>query len=301
MLETHLARHIATQRRNIPVMPEERLTKSQRQEAAREKARVQREEQIKKQRRTRLAIQLGVVVGVLGIAALITALVINLARSSSNGAIADGPANMISDGIVIGKGLVAERTAALNSSASPTDAAAHTENRLIVYLDYQCPNCANFEATNGSQIEGWVKSGKITLEIRPISFLDRSSLNEYSSRAANAAACVANYAPDSFFTFNTAMFNNQPEEGTSGPTNSDIVALIESVTGTTNTELASCVTSGTYASWVTQATDRGIGQPNEYGLTVTGTPGVFFNGTAVSGNITTDASVLAAAVSSAIG
>lgn len=282
-------------------MPQQQPSKSQRQTAAREKARQQREEELSRKKRRRLITQLSVVGGVVLVAVLVTALIINGFNSvSSSASTATGPQNMISDGIVIGPGLVAQRTDANDASASPSDAAANTTNRLVVYLDYQCPNCEEFEATNETQIQQWVNSGKITLEIRPISFLDKSSKNEYSSRAANAAACVANYAPDSFFAFNTAMFNNQPTEGTAGPTNDDINTLITSVIGSTNSDLASCVTNGTYSSWVTQATNRGIGQPNEYGLAVTGTPAVFFNGTAVSGSITTDASVLAAAVASAV-
>lgn len=284
-------------------MPEDKLTKSQRQQAAREKARVQREEYLKSQKRKRIAIQASVAVGAVAVIAVIALLVVNVIRPASTST-ASGPSNMVSDGIVIGQDLVAERSAANGASASPTDAASSASNRLIVYLDYQCPNCANFEATNGSQIESWVKSGKVTLEVRPLSFLDKSSANKYSSRAANAAACVANYAPDSFFAFNTAMFNNQPEEGTAGPTNADIIALIESVVGSDSasaSDISSCVNAGTYSDWVEQATDRGIGQPNEYGLSVTGTPAVFFNGEAVSGNITVDATVLAAVVKAAIG
>ncbi len=281
-------------------MPEERNTKSQRQAAAREKARIEREEHLKKQKRRRIAIQSGVVVGIIAVAIVIVVFVVNIARPGTS-SVSAGPQNMISDGIVIGADLVAVRTGAITASTAASDQAASTPNRLVVYLDYQCPNCADFEATNNSQIEQWVTSGEVTLEIRPLSFLDKSSQNEYSSRAANAAACVANYEPDKFFAFNTAMFANQPSEGTAGPSNSEINALIQSVTGSTSSELSSCVTGGTFSGWVADATKRGIGSPNKFGLTVTGTPGVFFNGQAVTGAITTDATVLAAAVSSAIG
>ncbi len=288
-----------TLQRNSTSMPESKLTKSERQAAAREKARQQREEMRRKQKRRRILIQSSVLVGIIAVAAIVTIVVMNAVRPSS--ASTAGPANMISDGIVIGAGLTAERTDAIEAGGSATDAAAGTENRLIIYLDYQCPNCGDFEATNGAQIEEWVSSGDVTLEIRPLSFLDSASQNNYSSRAANAAACVANYEPDSFFTFNTAMFNNQPDEGTAGPTNSEIYALITGVTGTENSDLESCVMNETYSGWVEDATDRGIGDPNEFGLSVSGTPAVFFNDTAVSGSITTDASVLASVVNAAIG
>ena len=65
-------------------------------------------------------------------------------------------------------------------------------NPVVVTLteDFQCPVCRNFEQGSGAFLEGLVEHGDITINYRPISFLDRSSTNGYSSRAANAAMCV---------------------------------------------------------------------------------------------------------------
>ena len=274
-------------------MPATSQSKAARQEAAREKARQQRHATEKRARRRRLILQIGVVVVVIGIVAVTTIGIIASQRSAT-GSSADGPANMISDSIVIGTGLVAQRTVANGTSQSPSpQPAASGENRLVIYVDQQCPGCRNFEATNASNIEKWVSAGTFTLEIHPLSFLDRSSLNKYSSRAANAAACVANYAPDKYFEFNTAMFANQPDEGTAGPTNKEIASLVDQVTGT-NADITSCITGGTYSNWVTAATARGMTQTglNYWGQTVTGTPTAYYNGTLVDSNAMTDATVL---------
>lgn len=265
------------------------LSKAQRQEIVRENARKQREHDKQRSRRTRIMIQSGVVVAVVAVAIVAVILVSNAVRPSGT---ATGPANMISDSVVIGASEVTQRTVANSAGQSPS-AQAPTDGvkRLTVYLDYQCPWCKTFEATNGAQIENWLKSGKISLEIHPLAILDKSSPNRYATRAANAAACVANFAPDHYFEFNTAMFARQPDEGTAGPTNSELASFVQLVTGE-NADIASCITGETYTDWVGQATKRGWGNPNTFSQVVTQTPTIYLNNTQVDGNAATDASIL---------
>ncbi len=85
-----------------------RLTKNQRREDAREKARIMREEQKKKDRRNKIFIQGGIILGSLAIIALVTVLILNAIRPAG-----PGPLNMLSDGLKVGQGQVAATTPAL--------------------------------------------------------------------------------------------------------------------------------------------------------------------------------------------
>lgn len=253
-----------------------KMTKNQRREAAREKARQLREEQKKKDRRNKIFLQGGIAVLVLAIAALVTVIIVSTVRPPG-----PGPLNMISDGIRIGQDLKAERTAALAAGEKPVAHPVDETNPVLdirIYVDYHCPHCGDFENANGDQLRELVESGKATLEIHPISIMDRaSSGTRYASRAANAAACVANYAPDSFFDFNDLMFANQP--GADGLTDEQIVQLA-SQAGATSPSIEACVTGGEFRAWVRAATDRVTGEVIPYSTqpAFTGTPMIIVNG-----------------------
>ena len=115
-------------------------------------------------------------------------------------------------GIPVGKDLVAGTT---NEGAIAVEA---------IY-DYRCPWCAVFEGKNGPDLEALAKEGKITIVYRPVSFLDKAEgSKQFSTRAAAAAAIVADRAPEYFLAFNTALMQNQPEKG-QGATDDDIAAV----------------------------------------------------------------------------
>ena len=96
-----------------------------------------------------------------------------------------------------------------------------------VYLDYMCPYCAMFEAINGA-IAGRAAGGRddVVVAYHPVSILDRLSMGTgYSTRAATAAALVADQAPETFDAFNAAMFASQPGESTEGLTDAAIAGI----------------------------------------------------------------------------
>src|SRR5690606_11469343 len=137
----------------------------------------------------------GVILGVVAVLAVVALVVVTSSRSS------EGPLNMASDGIVLsGDTLAATSTPALESGALPVANTATSDPlSIVIYVDYMCPYCSQFESVNGSLVEQLVTSGVATLEIHPIAILDNSSQGtKYSTRAANAMACVANYAPNYF-------------------------------------------------------------------------------------------------------
>ena len=253
---------------------------------ARESARLMREEQKKREARRRWYWRGGIGVGLIAVATIVAMVVVGSVKPPS-----PGPLNMASDGVLVqgdGTSITAVPTAATAADAdpTPTDVSALTSTvNITVYLDYLCPYCGQFETTNGAQLSSWLTAGNITLETHPISILDQSSNGtKYSTRSANAAACVANYQPDSFLDVNSALFANQPTEGTDGLTNAELVSLVEKA-GVTDASVASCITDQEFGSWVGDATDRALAGPlpNTDVKNVAGTPTVLVQGVQYTG------------------
>ena len=187
------------------------LTGTEAREVAKERSRELRAQHKKTERRRRLIVQLSV----LGGAALVLA-VVGVTLFTMNQTSTRGPLNMASDGIIIGEGLNAHRTAGLKTGSTPVPAPKNTDGviQIRMYVDYLCGNCGTFERKNSEQLRQWVSSGAATLEIHPIAlYTTKSAGTQYSLRAANAAACVAEYSPDAFFDFHESLFVDQPEEG----------------------------------------------------------------------------------------
>ena len=262
-----------------------RASKNERREAAREKARQLREEQRKRERRNKAILFTSIGVAAVAIVAIIAFIIFTSIRPAG-----PGPANMASDGIKIGAGLAAVETPALPADSDPVPSEANPANvvDIQIYIDYLCPFCGQFEATNQEQIESWVDEGSATIEYHPIAILNSNSQGtRYSTRAANAAACVANYSPDSFFAFNALLFENQPEENTPGLDDATLVDLTTQADVSAAGRIEECINDGTFNSWVTDATDRALTGPlpNTDVEKVTGTPTVLVNGSQYSGSL----------------
>ncbi|WP_194409397.1 DsbA family protein [Microbacterium cremeum] len=200
-------------------------------------------------------------------------------------------------GVVVALVLVAVLVVALNNSSAPkplptdvvTPSASNIdaetgailvgdgEDRLDTYIDFMCPICNQFEQLYGAEIESMVDDGTITLGIHPISILDSQSQGtQFSTRAANAAYCVAEADAEASLPFLQAMFADQPQERTRGLTNSEI---LEIAAGVGVTGIDSCVNDGTYAGYVTAITAETPVQPGSQGI---GTPTVAVNGEVIS-------------------
>ena len=151
------------------------------------------------------------------------------------------------------------------------------DQSMDTYIDFMCPVCNQFEQAYGAAIQGLVDDGTITLNIHPISILDRQSQGtEYSTRAANAMYCVAAADGTAAEPFMQAMFQNQPEEGSTGLTNDQIIA-IAAASGVTGID--ACVNDGEYAGYVTAMTDKTPIAPGASGI---GTPTIAINGETIA-------------------
>ncbi len=245
-------------------MPEERQTKNQRREAAREAARLEREKQKKRDRMRRWLIPSLSTLAVLAIAAgIVWAFISNQPAPQSS----VGPRNMISDGILFtgqdGE-LVPVETGAIQPSGEPTptdlddDGLAH----IVTYVDFSCPACQGFEAAYAESIQSLVGQGFATLEVHPIAILDsRYAGSRYSTRSNNAGACVADLAPESFLDVMAAMFVNQPQEGTTGLTDDEIIDVVHGA-GLVDEDVDACIDDELFGPWVTAATERTTGNPD---------------------------------------
>ncbi len=266
----------------VPPAPAAQPGKKDRREEAREKARIEREAEKRRQRRSKIFLQGGIGVAVIAIIAVIALVVVNTNQPS--GPAGPGPKNMADGGILFtGVNGVATPTTtaapAKNASVTPIKTTDNSIAHITTYVDWACPVCQQFETTYASEIQKLVASGEATLSVHTISILDRSFLGtRYASRAANAAACVANYQPDKFLSAQNTFYANQPKESTTGLTNAQIKALLNTA-GVTNSAVTACVDKESYKSWVTSDTTKTTSEASlQDSSGQFGTPTVFVNG-----------------------
>ncbi|MFM1951138.1 MAG: hypothetical protein RL418_825 [Actinomycetota bacterium] len=249
-------------------------TRSEQREAAREKAKALRAQNEKKAKRSKLFFQLAVVLVALGIVGgVATVIAIESANKVAAPTVDETPKNLTEfGGVKMGIGLQA-----FTADKTPTpEAGLEGVPEIVIYVDYQCPICQAFDVPNEAQMRSWVDTGAATLEIRPISFLDRASLNEYSSRATNAAMCVANFAPDSYFDMHGLLMTNQPEEGTEGPDDDQLFAWA-SEAGADSDDVKGCIEAKSFGDYIEQHTQVVLSEAQQ-GISVTGTPTILVNG-----------------------
>ncbi len=155
---------------------------------------------------------------------------------------------------------------------------------ITMYEDFQCPACQAFEANAGSWMKDAVATGEVTLEYRPVSFLNNASTTDYSTRATNAALCVLDEkGVQAYYDMHQLLYANQPAEGGEGLPDDTLVDLATQAGASDKVE--SCVTSGKFEPWIEDATDawREAGH--------SGTPTVVVDGKEVVGEANGQATI----------
>jgi protein-disulfide isomerase len=265
---------------------EVRKSKAERTAEAREKARLIREAQAKKDKRNKLLIGWGIVAAVVVILVVVGLVVAgNIQRNAPIADQGPTPANANAHGGVtlLANNQVAKTEPATVDAASLGDAPktppaevvapgagaeAGKPVKVVLYIDFICPVCKNFETQYNDQLTSLRNDGKITVEYRPLGFLDSRSTTNYSSRAANAAACVANTAPEKYSDYFNALFAQQPAEGSAGLSDNDLKKMASDM----GVDINSCVDDKTYRPFVKFTTKEAAA------IGVTGTPTVFVDG-----------------------
>ncbi len=108
------------------------------------------------------------------------------------------------------------------------DGATEPKVVLSIFEDFQCPHCAAFESSFGPTINKMIDTGAVATDYYMVAILNSPVNDQYSTRAANAGYCVADAdtspTKDAFRRFHSALFVQQPAEGSPAP---DDKALIE--------------------------------------------------------------------------
>lgn len=174
-------------------------------------------------------------------------------------------------------GLVVAGSGKPEPATAPVGPPAHTDNyavvvgdpaaklRIEVFEDFQCPACAEFEASAAGVLHEVARSGRARVDYHVLSFL-----GEASRRAANAAYCAADAGPEKFLALHDRLYAHQPPEDNSGYTEADLLAAGRAV-GLPEDSYVPCVQTSRYAPYVTKVNDIS-------GQRVESTPTVFVNG-----------------------
>ena len=177
------------------------------------------------------------------------------------------------------------------SSVVVTDAAIQigkTDAPVVVqvFVDYMCPYCGQFDRANGEDLATLVAAGSIRLDLHPMSFLDKASTSQYSTRAANAVVTVAKKSPGQVLDFHNALFASQPSEGSAGLSD-DLLKSLAAQVGVPAT-VANTFAAGENAAWIQAATQA------DFAAGITGTPTILINGQKYTGNPLTKGPLLQA-------
>jgi protein-disulfide isomerase len=119
---------------------------------------------------------------------------------------------------------------------------------ISLFEDFQCPACKNFEQAFGPTLNKLVDAGAIAIDYHTVAILNSPVNDNYSTRAGNAAYCVAEEdttpMKDSFRRFHGALFAQQPAEGSPAP---DDAALTETArqSGVAG-GVAECIANGNF-------------------------------------------------------
>jgi protein-disulfide isomerase len=153
------------------------------------------------------------------------------------------------------------RSVRVTSSKLVTKDGSHDPKAVVTfYEDFLCPACGNFERGFGPTVSKLIDDGAIAADYYMVGLLSRPQNQDYSSRAGNAAYCVADESVDAFRRFHTALYTKdiQPSEiGTSFPDDAKLIELAREagVVG----KVPECVKAGKYLLMVDGlATSQGI-------------------------------------------
>lgn len=162
-----------------------------------------------------------------------------------------------------------------------------------VYVDYRCPHCLQFEENNGEFLTGLLTSAAATVELVPLTFLDRNDASAYSSRAAGLTYCVVDGQPEAAWVAHQTLLSSgvQPT-GPETPSNEALLEFVDAaLTASQAAELSpavrDCVVTGRFAPFARALNDwvflNAVPNATDESLRVQGTPLVLVNGEVYSG------------------
>ncbi|MFI1918089.1 DsbA family protein [Nocardia sp. NPDC020380] len=129
---------------------------------------------------------------------------------------------------------------------------------VTIVEDAQCPLCKTFQSVTGPALDALVGRNAIAIDYDLVAIRDRGTTNGYSSRAANASACVAEADLSKWSAWQRELLNQVPAEGTPGPSDQDLIAGATRAGLTATPAFAECVTSHRYSAFVAEQTRKAV-------------------------------------------
>ena len=127
---------------------------------------------------------------------------------------------------------------------------------VTIYEDFMCPFCGDLEAASRDLLQQYVDDEVVLVEYRILSFLDGASGgSDYSTRAMNALGVVLDTSgQDAAIRFHDLLFEQQPEEGTEGLSDDDLIDLAVEA-GAEEADVAGPIQDRAFEQWVENAAD----------------------------------------------
>lgn len=179
------------------------------------------------------------------------------------------PANAATDGFIFtGIGEVLASDPTSNPE-TPVDNPDKVD--LKIYLDYACSYCKVFEDVESNNLKNALAEGDVNISYHILGFL-----GSYSLAAGSASACVASLEPARWDEAHLALFAGQSgaqdyaSEGAAGGYVKNLLTPLG-----LGDETMACITEMRHLDWVSQVTSRAFTSPQDSaGSVIQGTPTV---------------------------
>ncbi|MEV6244942.1 DsbA family protein [Streptomyces sp. NPDC051742] len=236
--------------------------------AARERLRVERERQAKKDRARRQ-----LVVGVSALAVLAAAGGIGYAVVQSN-----KPSHW--ESVAEASTVKAPKNTSGTNGTTVVVGKESAKKTLELYEDSRCPVCATFEQSVGSTVEKDVEAGKYKIKYVGATFIDDAATGEGSKNALSALGAALDLSPEAFLKYKAALYSEEfhPEENDDKfAKDSYLLEIANSVPALkSNAEFKKNVEDGTFDAWAMKMSEAFDASG------VTGTPTLKMNGKPVT-------------------
>ena len=126
---------------------------------------------------------------------------------------------------------------------------------VSVFFDPMCPSCGMVDRALSPTLTKLYNAGQANIELHPLAFLDRSSSDQYSTRAASSFAYVGEHDPEHLLAYMSALYDEkfQPSETNYQPV-SEAKTAQQAIAAGVDSAVASQSVKGQYKDWVAKVT-----------------------------------------------
>ncbi|QRV02027.1 thioredoxin domain-containing protein [Arcanobacterium phocisimile] len=209
--------------KNTPGLSQERMTKEERRQVAREKARMLKELEVKQaKRRKMITLAVSVVSLLLVVFAVWQIVTSDKGDAKQLGSYTGTSREVLTDHVAADGGVLFDQNLVATSEESGTSIVG-------LWSDYMCPACEVFDTKYVPQMEEYGTAGELQLSMHVVNTLG----TDFSTKGAAAFYYLAQYAPEKVWEFNHAMMERgQQIHAQSVPANqtaADIADIAKSV------------------------------------------------------------------------